>query len=96
MKLPNESLPNFVNYLPTYVFFYSPPTQRIVVLETNLKTMKRESMEEGLIKKHITNNDTKINGQDDITGSSVTPLLLFSTFVAISASFTFGCAVSFS
>lgn len=53
-------------------------------------------MEEGLIKKHITNNDTKINGQDDIMGSSVTPLLLFSTFVAISASFTFGCAVSFS
>lgn len=53
-------------------------------------------MEEGLINKPITRNDTKSNAQDDIMGSSVTPLLLFSTFVAISASFTFGCAVSFS
>ncbi|KAL8088715.1 hypothetical protein AgCh_038484 [Apium graveolens] len=55
--------------------------------------MHRESMEEGLI---ITKNDTKINEEDDIMGSSVTPLLLFSTFVAISASFTFGCATGYS
>ncbi|KAK1360329.1 sugar transporter ERD6-like 5 [Heracleum sosnowskyi] len=42
-------------------------------------------MEEGLIKKNITKNDTKI-----------TPLLLVSTFVAVSASFTFGCAIGYS
>lgn len=52
-------------------------------------------MEEGLIKKHITKNDMKINEKGDIVGSSVTPYLLFSTLVVGFASFTFGCSVSF-
>ncbi|KAK1360210.1 sugar transporter ERD6-like 5 [Heracleum sosnowskyi] len=54
-------------------------------------------MDEGLIKKPLAKNDIKINGKDDIVGSSsVTPFLVFSTFVAGFASFTFGCATGYS
>ncbi|XP_017228296.1 sugar transporter ERD6-like 5 isoform X1 [Daucus carota subsp. sativus] len=58
--------------------------------------MDRENIEQALIKKPIAKNGTEFYGADDIMGSSVTPLLLFSTFVAISASFTFGCATGYS
>lgn len=57
--------------------------------------VRLNGLEEGLIKKHVAKTDTKFIGQDDIMASSVTPFLLFTTFVAVSASLTFGCAVSF-
>lgn len=44
-------------------------------------------MEEGLVKKP--------NGKDGILGSSVTPLLVFSSVLAGFASLSNGCAVSF-
>ena len=56
--------------------------------------MKKESMEEGLIKKPVTNNEIKINGKDDTVGSSVTPLLLFSTVLSGFVALSNGCAVS--
>lgn len=53
--------------------------------------MERESMEEGLIKIPRRN----INGDDEKDpASSVTTLLVLSTFVAVSGSFSYGCAVS--
>ena len=56
--------------------------------------MERESMEEGLIRKSMTKNDTKNNRKDDIMGSSVTPLLLFSTVLSGLVALSNGCAVS--
>ncbi|XP_017257786.1 sugar transporter ERD6-like 10 isoform X1 [Daucus carota subsp. sativus] len=57
--------------------------------------MKKESMEEGLIKKPVTNNEIKINGKDDTVGSSVTPLLLFSTVLSGFVALSNGCAAGY-
>ncbi|KAL1811798.1 hypothetical protein ACET3Z_021863 [Daucus carota] len=53
--------------------------------------MERE-IREGLIKKFMSKNDTKIN---DVLGSSVTPLLLFSTVLTGFAAFSNGCAIGY-
>ncbi|KAL8088706.1 hypothetical protein AgCh_038476 [Apium graveolens] len=58
--------------------------------------VRLDIMDELLNKKHIAKNVTKFNGQYDIMGSSVTPFLLLSTFVAVSGSITFGCATGYS
>ncbi|KAL1811799.1 hypothetical protein ACET3Z_021864 [Daucus carota] len=57
--------------------------------------MERESMEEALIRKSMTKNDTKNNRKDDIMGSSVTPLLLFSTVLSGLVALSNGCAVGY-
>ncbi|WOH04517.1 hypothetical protein DCAR_0623926 [Daucus carota subsp. sativus] len=52
-------------------------------------------MEEGLIKKSMTKNDTKSNGKEDIMGSSVTPLLLVSTVLSGLVALSNGCAAGY-
>ncbi|XWS64594.1 hypothetical protein CRYUN_Cryun05aG0016800 [Craigia yunnanensis] len=73
--------------------------------------MERESMEEGLLtSRYLPPNETKptSNGAGDgdstdnlnmpspTTASSLTPVLVFSTFVAVCGSFCYGCSVGYS
>lgn len=59
--------------------------------------MVGESLEEGLVSKH-SNPETQVDVSNGLNGgggdSSATPVLVFSTLVAICGSFSAGCGVS--
>ncbi|XP_021283311.1 sugar transporter ERD6-like 5 isoform X2 [Herrania umbratica] len=68
------------------------------------RKMEGESMEEGLLTGYLPNEaNPSSNGTDNLamplppsTASSLTPVLVFSTFVAVCGSFCYGCALGYS